>query len=33
MRRGWYSDKYFTNIAYMLSVLAGQGYTYRGDHA
>ena len=31
MRRGWYSDKYFTNIAYMLSVLAGQGYTYRGD--
>ena len=31
MRRGWYSDKYFTNIAYMLSVLAGQGYTYHGD--
>ena len=31
MRRGWYSDKYFTNIAYMLSVLARQGYTYRGD--
>lgn len=30
MRQGWYSDKYFTNIATMLTVLAAQGYTYRG---
>jgi len=32
MRRGWYSDKYFTNIATMLTVLAGQGYTYQGSN-
>ena len=33
MRRGWYSDKYFTNIATMLTVLASRGYTYKGsDH-
>jgi nicotinate phosphoribosyltransferase len=33
MRHGWYTDKYFTNIAYMLKVLAGQGYHYQGkDH-
>ena len=33
MRRGWYSDKYFVNIAQMLTALAQQGYTYRGsDH-
>lgn len=31
MRRGWYSDKYFTNIAYMLSELARRGYTYSGS--
>ena len=31
MRRGWYSDKYFTNIATMLTVLASRGFTYRGD--
>ena len=30
MRRGWYSDKYFTNIAYMLAELAKRGYTYKG---
>lgn len=30
MRRGWYSDKYFTNIAYMLAELSKRGYTYRG---
>ena len=30
MRKGWYSDKYFTNIAYMLSELSRRGYTYRG---
>ncbi|HET7010005.1 MAG TPA: nicotinate phosphoribosyltransferase [Anaerolineales bacterium] len=33
MRRGWYSDKYFTNIARMLSKLAAQGYSYAGEHA
>jgi nicotinate phosphoribosyltransferase len=33
MRRGWYSDKYFVNIAQMLTVLAGQGYTYQGKHS
>ncbi len=33
MRKGWYTDKYFTNIAYMLEVLASQGYRYQGkDH-
>lgn len=33
MRRGWYTDKYFTNIAYMLEVLARRGYRYQGtDH-
>lgn len=30
MRRGWYTDKYFANIANMLSVLSKQGYTYQG---
>jgi nicotinate phosphoribosyltransferase len=30
MRKGWYTDKYFVNIAYMLTVLARQGYTYQG---
>ncbi|GAP13531.1 nicotinic acid phosphoribosyltransferase [Longilinea arvoryzae] len=30
MRRGWYTDKYFTNIANMLTVLSKQGYTYQG---
>jgi nicotinate phosphoribosyltransferase len=30
MRRGWYSDKYFTNIAYMLSELSQRGYRYQG---
>ncbi len=31
MRRGWYSDKYFTNIANMLSELSQRGYNYRGQ--
>jgi nicotinate phosphoribosyltransferase len=31
MRRGWYSDKYFTNIATMLSVLSARKVTYQGD--
>ena len=30
MRRGWYADKYFVNIATMLSILADQGYRYEG---
>ena len=30
MRRGWYSDKYFTNIAQMLTVLSKTGYHYQG---
>jgi len=32
MRRGWYSDKYFVNIARMLETLAHENYTYRGTH-
>jgi nicotinate phosphoribosyltransferase len=30
MRRGWYSDKYFVNIASMLSTLSSRGYAYQG---
>jgi nicotinate phosphoribosyltransferase len=30
MRQGWYTDKYFTNIAQMLKALAEQNYTYAG---
>jgi len=30
MRQGWYTDKYFVNIAKMLTVLAEQGYSYHG---
>lgn len=29
MRRGWYTDKYFSNIANMLTILSEQGYTYQ----
>jgi nicotinate phosphoribosyltransferase len=29
MRHGWYTDKYFVNIALMLDTLARQAYTYR----
>ena len=32
MRRGWYTDKYFSNIVQMLNVLSSQGYTYQGQH-
>lgn len=32
MRKGWYSDKYFENINRMLTVLAAEGYTYRGGY-
>ena len=30
MRTGWYTDKYFSNIAIMLEKLAQQGYLYAG---
>ncbi len=30
MRKGWYTDKYFTNIMRMLEVLAHEGYKYEG---
>jgi nicotinate phosphoribosyltransferase len=30
MRRGWYSDKYFINVARTLAELAGQGYRFGG---
>lgn len=33
LRKGWYSDKYFTNIATMLTQLARESYTYAGQHA
>jgi len=33
MRRGWYSDKYFVNIAQMLTELAANGYCYQGTQA
>src|SRR5581483_12466206 len=31
MRRGWYSDKYFVNIAAVLTELARQGYRFGGS--
>jgi nicotinate phosphoribosyltransferase len=31
MRRGWYTDKYFVNIANMLTILANQKYKYCGS--
>jgi nicotinate phosphoribosyltransferase len=31
MRQGWYSDKYFENIIRMLTVMAGEKYTYEGQ--
>ena len=31
MRKGWYTDKYFTNIARMLTSLSAMGYTYGGQ--
>ncbi|HWQ46168.1 MAG TPA: nicotinate phosphoribosyltransferase [Longilinea sp.] len=30
MRHGWYTDKYFTNIANMLTTLSKDGYSYHG---
>jgi len=32
MRTGWYSDKYFVNIAIMLQALSEQNYTYQGKN-
>jgi nicotinate phosphoribosyltransferase len=33
MRRGWYTDKYFNNICYMLTTLAAENTCYQGkDH-
>lgn len=31
MRKGWYSDKYFPNVALVLRTLAEEGYTYQGN--
>ena len=31
MRQGWYSDKYFVNIAQTLQVLAGNDYRFAGN--
>lgn len=31
MRHGWYSDKYFCNIAEMLTILSKSGYCYHGN--
>jgi nicotinate phosphoribosyltransferase len=33
MRTGWYSDKYFVNIAAMLAALSREGYLYSGSNA
>ncbi len=30
MRQGWYTDKYFVNVAVMLSALSQEGYTLEG---
>jgi len=32
MRKGWYSDKYFVNIALMLAELSKQNYVYAGKY-
>ncbi len=32
MRKGWYSDKYFVNIALMLAELSKQNYEYAGNY-
>lgn len=32
MRTGWYTDKYFVNIALMLAALSEQDYEYSGDY-
>ena len=32
MRKGWYADKYFVNIATMLQKLTEQGYVFQGQY-
>ncbi len=32
MRRGWYNDAYFSNVALILRTLAEKGYRFRGKH-
>lgn len=32
MRRGWYSDAYFSNVAFILTVLAERGYRFQGKY-
>jgi len=32
MRRGWYTDVYFSNVALILRTLAERGYRYRGKY-
>ncbi len=32
MRRGWYSDAYFSNVALILRTLAEKGYRFQGNH-
>jgi nicotinate phosphoribosyltransferase len=31
MRKGWYTDKYFVNVAIILETLSKEGYTFQGD--
>ena len=31
MRQGWYTDKYFVNVAVMLSALSAEGSTLEGN--
>ncbi len=31
MRKGWYTDKYFSNIAEMLTIMTQSGYCYQGN--
>jgi nicotinate phosphoribosyltransferase len=31
MQQGWYTDKYFINVTNILTALAGQHYTYKGN--
>lgn len=33
MQKGWYTDKYFVNIAQMLTILAEKKYVYQGHHS
>ena len=31
MCKGWYTDKYFVNVAVILNALSQEGYTFKGD--